>query len=227
MSKQTIRMALAPTSAELADALEAWLAERGYGRDDATEIERGPGSGTVRILVAAVQRLADENAALAAALTEVTQARLEIVDPDGRVTEVSFGVEDEDDEEAAELVDALRAEALAAVEGHRARLGDPAAWANPDAFAWYQAEATSRVAGLRAEQNAQTARQWYGWPSGKSGILLETDISLSPNLFRFDDLELKGIDIGKAPRDQGDGPGGFDPATDAAADFYTPGDLEG
>jgi hypothetical protein len=69
--------------------------------------EYGSASGTVRVLTAAVLRLADENLALAQenevlkeALAEVTSARLEIADEDGRVTEIAFGLEEDGDEEA-------------------------------------------------------------------------------------------------------------------------------
>lgn len=67
--------------------------------------EYGSASGTVRVLTAAVLRLADENLALAQenevlkeALAEAASARLEIADEDGRVTEIAFGLEEDGDE---------------------------------------------------------------------------------------------------------------------------------
>lgn len=79
--------------------------------DPASEAVYGDASGTIRILLAAVQRLSEENVrligqnvAMKRALGRLSSARLEMIDPDGRVTSIGFGLE-----EAAEEDDGITA----------------------------------------------------------------------------------------------------------------------
>lgn len=135
MSKRTIELALGLDDPAEAAALAEWAAAQRATEAAVPGVpEWGPVSGTMRILVAAVQRLAEENAALAEendalktqleglteALAEANDAlrdataTVEITGPDGETTVATAAFDPG--------ADAIRAEVREAVEAHRAQV---------------------------------------------------------------------------------------------------------